>query len=303
MHSIHNKCLIWLIITLDKCALTFQEISDKWEFCSLNEKGTKLARRTFYDHIEDIKDVYNIKIVNENGRYKIDKETSTPVLAWLTEGFLVTNAIENSKSLQSRIVIDNVPSEKIWLSTVLQAMKDGNKIKVIHKSFKNEQATERIMEPYFVKIHKLRWYLFAKNVADNQILTLALDRIEKIEIIMEKFTYPKNFFPEEHLSNGYGVSIYDSIQPQIIKIKVDSYNANFFRSLPMHSSQKEIERTNEYSIFSFFVAPVKEFLYDLLRQGKGVEILSPESVRTEFIKIVNEILNPYKKKSESNEKF
>lgn len=294
MHSVHNKCLLWLITTLDTCPLTYPEISKKWENCYLNDKGTKMPRRTFYDHIEDIEELYNIKIENVHGKYQIDKVSSTPALSWLIEGFYVTNTVKNSKSLQDRIVIEDVPSEKIWLSIVLEAMKNGNKIKVTHKSFKSSQASVRIMDPYFVKIHKRRWYLFAKDNTSKKILTHALDRIKNIEICSETFNYPKSFDPTIHLLNGYGVSIYDDIKPQIITIKVDAYNANFFRSLPMHSSQEETERNDEYSIFKFFVAPVKEFLYDILRQGKGVEIISPEHVRKEFLDIIDEIRRRYK---------
>ncbi len=295
MHSNHNKCLLWFITTLDMCPLKFDELSKKWENCYLNTKGTELARRTFYDHIEDIEDLYNIKIVNDHGKYTIDKSNSTPALSWLMEGFYVTNTMENSKFLQNRIVIDEVPSEKIWLSVVLDAMKTGNKLKVTHRSFKSTNSTIRIMDPFFVKIHKRRWYLFAKDNTTEKILTLALDRIENIEICSETFIYPNSFEPTSYLLNGYGVSIYDDIKPQYIEIKVDAYNANFFRSLPMHITQEEIERNDDYSIFQFFIAPVKEFLYDILRQGKGVEILSPEPVRKQFIEIVNEIMAPYKK--------
>lgn len=294
MHSIHNKCLLWLITTLDTCPLTFPEISRKWGNCYLNDKGTEMPRRTFYDHIEDIEELYNIKIVNVHGKYQIDKDSSTPALSWLMEGFYVTNTIENSKALQDRIVIEDVPSEKVWLSVVLEAMKNGNKIKVTHRSFKSPKATVRIMDPYFVKIHKRRWYLFAKDNNTDKILTHALDRIENIEICSDTFDYPKSFDPTTHLLKGYGASIYDDIIPEFIEVKVDAYNAKFFRTLPMHSTQEEKEQNDEYSIFQFFVAPVKEFLYDILRQGKGVEIISPEHVRKEFLEIVDEIRKPYK---------
>jgi predicted DNA-binding transcriptional regulator YafY len=58
--------------------------------------------------------------------------------------------------------------------------------------------------------------------------------------------------------------------------------ANYLRTLPLHSSQQEIERNDDYSIFRFYMVPSYEFLQELRKYGSDVQVISPESVRSEF---------------------
>ena len=58
--------------------------------------------------------------------------------------------------------------------------------------------------------------------------------------------------------------------------------ANYLRTLPLHASQQEIERNDDYSIFRFYMVPSYEFLQELRKYGSDVQVISPESVRSEF---------------------
>ena len=57
------------------------------------------------------------------------------------------------------------------------------------------------------------------------------------------------------------------------------------RTLPLHPSQEEIERTEDYSIFTYFLRPTFDFIQELLSLGITAEVLSPKKLRKEISRI------------------
>ena len=55
----------------------------------------------------------------------------------------------------------------------------------------------------------------------------------------------------------------------------------------MHESQKEAERTEEYSIFEFHLRPTFDFLKEILLNGEDVEIIEPLWLRNEMAGKIN----------------
>ena len=55
--------------------------------------------------------------------------------------------------------------------------------------------------------------------------------------------------------------------------------AAYFRSLPLHTSQKEIEATPDHSIFEYKLKPTYDFEQEILSHREDVEVLEPVSLR------------------------
>ena len=73
-----------------------------------------------------------------------------------------------------------------------------------------------------------------------------------------------------------------------MRIRVKDANVESMRSMPLHSSQCEVERTDKYADFEYFVAPTAELYGKLLSYGSGVEVLEPKEARLEM---KNRIMN------------
>ena len=67
----------------------------------------------------------------------------------------------------------------------------------------------------------------------------------------------------------------------------------YFRSLPLHSSQEEIETHRDHSIFAYNLAPDYDFKQDILSFGDTVEVLEPTSLRESFKQIISSLLEKY----------
>ena len=73
-----------------------------------------------------------------------------------------------------------------------------------------------------------------------------------------------------------------------MRVRVKDANVESMRSMPLHSSQCEVERTDKYADFEYFVAPTAELYGKLLSYGSGVEVLEPKEARLEM---KNRIMN------------
>jgi predicted DNA-binding transcriptional regulator YafY len=75
---------------------------------------------------------------------------------------------------------------------------------------------------------------------------------------------------------------------------VSAGQANYIRDLKMHESQEEIERNEEYSIFTFNLRPEFDFQQELLWSGEDMEVLEPLWLRKEIAGKIKRMWNKYK---------
>ena len=97
---------------------------------------------------------------------------------------------------------------------------------------------------------------------------------------------------EKMFAGTYGIIVED-IPIESVRLKVDAYQANYLRSLPLHPSQHELKRTDEYAIFSLRVRPTYDFRQKLLSFGSTIEVLQPESLREEMREEIATMLKRY----------
>jgi hypothetical protein len=87
---------------------------------------------------------------------------------------------------------------------------------------------------------------------------------------------PKDWDAEEYFDGFIGVLCYNDCNKETVKIKVSTSQANYLRSLKLHESQEEVERNEDYSIFTYFLRPTYDFIQELLWNGEEVEVLEPQ---------------------------
>ena len=121
----------------------------------------------------------------------------------------------------------------------------------------------------------------------------AIDRICDMEIKGNKFKMPKDFVPSEFFDNYYGIIANTESEVQKIVIKLSVGQANYLRSLPLHRTQKEIERQTEFSIFELYLCPEFDFQQALLSMGDDVEVIEPIWLRKELAGKIKRMWNKY----------
>ena len=104
---------------------------------------------------------------------------------------------------------------------------------------------------------------------------------------------PNSFTPSEFFDEYYGVIINGEQAVEKINLKVSARQANYLRSLPLHHSQQEIERTTECSIFQLTLCPTYDFQQEILRNCEDIEVLEPSWLRTEIADNIKKMYEKY----------
>lgn len=286
---------IWLIDTVNQAGstgITFKDIRSKWERNDLLSGGIQYPKRSFHNHVTAIRELFGIEIAcnkNTNSYYIANSrelKDSSGFKGWLLDALSLNNQLEESSQLKDRILLEENPSGRELMPTILEAMRDNKMLTFSYKPYWVEDdhiSNLYHVEPYALKVFKRRWYLLGKY-GDSPLKVYALDRILDIDIEFESFTLPADFDAESFFSSCFGIIVSDE-DPQTIKLKVDAFQSNYLRSLPLHPSQKETERTEEYSVFTYFLRPTFDFIQELLTLRETAEVLAPKELRAEMARI------------------
>ncbi len=322
---------MWLIDTIKKAGhITYEDLSRKWENSSLNTSGGPLAERTFFNHRQAILEQLGVEIKYEKPfGYCItnhDEVGSQGLRNWMLTSISVNSTLRESVSMRSRILCEEIPSGIKYLSPLIDAMKEGRSVILDYRPYATgyrndnpvdgtEQDSGRKTEyrvasnagdmsevaPYCLKLFHQRWYLLGKVLGrrdgsrkGNNLKVFALDRIEDLKPGHGKFRLPEGFDAEEFFYGYFGVVMEGGQKPEIIKLKVWGRQCSYFRSLPLHPSQKEVETAPEWSVFTYYMAPTWDLAMELMQYGDMVEVLSPESLKNEIIDRAYSILEAYK---------
>jgi hypothetical protein len=117
---------------------------------------------------------------------------------------------------------------------------------------------------------------------DGRLLVYSLDRFTEVERTDISYTIPSDFDINEYFRSFYGVSSLSNAQPEIVQLRIDASQVKFFRTLPLHHSQEEIETTVAYSVFQYYLVPTFELTKEILSNGPFIEVLLPLSLREEI---------------------
>ena len=280
------NCYIWLLNTIARGPISRAAIDEKWAHSSVNEyKQNYLPETTFHRWRNTVELLFDITIkCNSHGEYYIDDAKEVNFSEWRTRmvNLLAVNSlVKDCKALDERILFEPVPSGEKYLTTFIEAMRDGTVLEMTYQSFYKPAPSTFPIETYCLKMFRQRWYIVALSRGHNQLRVYSFDRIKELQPTSEKYILPADFDGEKYFKDTYGVSGME-YQPQPIEIKVVAIEANYFRTLPLHHSQEEIERNENFSIFRYNIIPSFEFTQELLKQGANLEVLSPQWYRDEF---------------------
>lgn len=276
----------WLIDTIRRSGrITHRELSDKWERCKDLSDCRPLHRATFNRWRDAIFSQFGIIIsCQRTGGYLYYIENPEDIdddelKKWMLDSFAVGNLIGENLSLKGRILVDQIPSGRDHLTTILEAMKENRVVNITYRAFTHRQSFTTPVEPYCVKLFENRWYMLAHNLSMDTMRLYGLDRIESVEITDREYRLPADFSAEEYFSNYFGIVTDARVKPERIVVRANADHTPYMRSLPLHHSQRLIEDNGEYADFELYLAPTYDFVMKLLQSGSMIEVISPDTLR------------------------
>lgn len=273
------KRYIWLVDLINRRKyVSFKEISEAWRRSPLNETGEPLSERTFFNHKDAIAGMFGIEILNDRslgfyiGRSDVGSDETSD---WMLHTLCLNNVLHENADMKDRILMEKVPSSERFLTDIISAMRGSRVISLCYQSFRHPEPYSFNVRPYCVKYFRQRWYLLGDS--DLGLRIYSLDRFVDMEELEEHFEIPKDFDAEEYFQNYFGVIIGE--EPEDVKIRVVPDQVKYFRTLPLHGSQRETVQEDGSSVFSYHIAPTFDFVQEILSHGADVEVLEPAELR------------------------
>ena len=177
-----------------------------------------------------------------------------------------------------------------------------------YQDFFDDEPCEILLEPYFVRVFHQRWYVIGvmlnapegeepeERTKQGRIRRYALDRVHRIFATEDTFKMPRGLSVDSYFADAFGIIV----EPEVliaerIRIKATDINhrRDYLRKLPIHWSQREVEKHSDYSIFEVTVMPTYDFIQHILSMSSEVEVISPEYVRKEVIRWIREMASIY----------
>lgn len=292
--SLLNKYL-WILETIERYGhISRQKLNSLWREADVSG-GEPLARRTFYNYRNGIEELFGITIGYNASTFEYfieNAENTSELNGWLVNSLSINGMLSDAGDIADRVMLEEVPSARRYLGVTIDAIKSLRKIRFSYTPFYRNNPTDGIIiEPYFLRIFRQRWYVIGYNGKDRKIKTYSLDRLNSITITDEHFEMPdinvKDFF-----KNLFGIMTSKSKARQVI-IKADSEQAKYLRALPIHSSQQE-QLCDGYSIFTYQLCITYDLVQELLSFGKRVTVISPVELKTMVVDELKSSLDNYK---------
>mgnify|MGYP001493203487 CR=1 FL=1 len=258
----------------------------------LLENDIEVSKRTLERYIKDLIDSFFIEFSKEKKGYirnkLIDEKEANLYLQYLNVNILTQNLInfsENSSKHQNYIISENIVFKgTVHIEAILTAFEQHKELTFIY-SKQYAQKEERVVIPLFLKEYQKRWYLIGLDKNRNaKLRTFGLDRIENLKIhksVQDKIDIDKY---KRIFKSVIGLDLrpINSAYPNPIKvlIKAKEQQPYYFKSLPLHESQKIVEETKEYTIFEYEVLINYEFTQQLNMYQPFLEVMEPEWLRS-----------------------
>lgn len=259
-------------------------MSDKWKRNKDLSDCKPLHRATFNRWRDAIVEQFGIMIdCQKVGGYlyyidnpeDIDEDK---LKKWILDSVAVGNLIGENLSLKGRITVDEIPSGRDHLTTILEAMKENRVVDITYRPFNKSHGYTFPIEPYCVELFEIRWYVLAHNNRD-EVKIYGLDRLEDVEVTDDTYKLPKDFDADRFFSTAYGVVIGYDVPPERIVIRADENHKHYLKSLPLNFSQCMIENCGEFAGCEIYLSPTYAFVMKLLQFGSIIEVISPASLR------------------------
>lgn len=244
---------------------------------------------SLYNNDLSVKEVQTLQsVIDMLGRFR-----GSTTHAWLEE---VLSNLEYRFGIKSdtKLVIAFEENEQLQglehLSNLIDATLHHQAIELAYEPY---GKTKRIcpVHPYFMKQYNGRWFLLGLNSEKRRIETYALDRIKEVKALAEGFIPNEDIDFGAYFEHIVGISVpYDSLEPIELILRFSEKRFPYVSSKPIHASQKLLSTPCTISIS---VIPTPELTQQIFSFGPDVEVLAPESFRSEIAEKIKATYNLY----------
>lgn len=195
-------------------------------------------------------------------------------------------------------VIDFEKNENLkgleFIEPLYQSIINKKAIVLHYQSFKARDVASFDFHPYYLKEYRNRWFVIGLKKRNAELLTLALDRIVKLEECSRPYIPKrKDFNLTEYLNNVVGVSVSPGSKVEKVVLFADRETAPYIITKPIHHTQQVEEILPHGVLISFHVQLNFELEREILGFGERVRVVAPERLKRRIKSCIESALDQY----------
>lgn len=290
---------LWLIETLRDKRMTLAEIKERWSLSSHNVGQIELTDRTFHRYRENIGMELGVHIEcnkKAGNLYYIHSSLydNSQMVDWLLSAFQISSMGQRMQQ-HEKIMLEEPPQNTLVLNDILDAIDSKHYVQCDYVSVYGIESLYTLA-PLFVRLFRQRWYVVGMLKGSDEIKILAANRINHFRILKEKIKKETSLLPEVFFKDCFGIINLKDKMPETIRLRAFWPQYVFIEEMPLHHSQRMVKDSGdgEYKEFELFVQPTFDFKQELLRNGRGLIVLSPLWFKEEMMAILTDMTKSYK---------
>ena len=172
---------------------------------------------------------------------------------------------------------------------VSRAVLDSHELEFEYKKLGSARHESRKVQPYHLGCVENQWYLFAYDLARQQIRTFALPRMRAVKNTRMRFRRPADFSISNHLGDSFGV--FKGKARHKVQIRFDAFAARLVSERQWHSSQKMRRLAYGELELSMDLGSLEEIERWALSWGEHATVLQPAELKRRMRRAAEGILS------------
>lgn len=183
-----------------------------------------------------------------------------------------------------------------WIEVIRKAIVAKKAICITYQSFKAREASTFCFSGYLLKEYRNRWFVLGiRHGKGGHLLNLALDRIESVEEHDDHYRENAAVDLATYYNDCIGVTKSPGQRDCEVVFWIDSANAPYVITKPLHHTQKLLSEDETGKIFSIKVILNFELERELLGFGAKMKVLGPRILVKQIKQQLQKTLDHYSK--------
>ena len=254
-----------------------------------------LSLRSLQRDIGEIESLFEIEIKNQRGKgYYITERPENSDLRYdeLLFNFDLLTSVNHSPEVSEYIIPEHHrPKGTENIPTLIRAIKSSDVISFDYRLVrKQNRVITKTVSPYFLKESLGLWYLVATDET-GKLRIYAVDRINRLEILPEKFKRDTSIHPDRLFQKSYGIWDDENLPVEEVELSYSPLDGYFLKTTPLHHSQVIIiDDENEFRI-KLRIRITNDFVMALLARSNSLTVIGPLSLRQKINEIYQQALS------------
>ncbi|MDM7985997.1 MAG: WYL domain-containing protein [Smithella sp.] len=217
----------------------------------------------------------------------------------------LSDALEGTAEPVSKMMLrsaEDLDSDDQWtdpnyvrsLEILTKALAGEHKVKVWHPSKKTGKIHEYILSPYLIEPYAIGQSTHVIGAIDpnGDLWTLKIERIQKLELLEERYKIPPDFNPEALLNDAWGIW-FTGKKPVKVLLRFTPEVAARVRESRWHRSQQCENQIDGSLLWSAEISEPTEMESWIRGWGAEVEVLEPPELRARIAADVKKFAKIY----------